>query len=346
MLYEQNTIDNNYLDVDGLKHIDKWRSFTNTLSRFHNTNVKKGFGPSRQHYSLIDRTQSIPSIIKTHIDPTQLIPTGPPSGFDFLDICLARANEFLKTGKHINVLWSGGVDSTLVLFSLMRQAQNIDQLSIICTFESIIESGGMFDSIIKNSGIRIKFDQTRCNTNLPYSYDSEDLTQIYITGQCADQLFGAPKFLKPPDDLVIEMPENLKYPWYSIYEQNLLDLVEPTLKFSQRPIETIYDIRWWMLFNYTWTTVLYDDCVDRPVGVANRINCFYATQDFQKWAMHTPTYYENNEEYKGVMKQSLARLMDYPYYIKNKRKTMSYTWHKNKNWFLLDKNFKTYYVDN
>jgi hypothetical protein len=337
LLHKENKINENYLDIEGLKHIDKWRSFVDTLSNLNNENVSIGHGPSRAAYSLVDRTQSIPSIIKTHIDEDQLIPNGNPSSLDILDICLARADELLKTGKHINVLWSGGVDSTVMLFSLIRQAQNIDQLSIICTFESIIESGGLFDSAIKNSGIRIKFDQTRCNTNLPYSYDVEDSTQIYVTGQCADQLFGAPKFLKIPGI-------NLTDPWYSGYNQNLIDLIEPSLKYSRRPIETVNDLRWWALFNYTWTTVLYDDCIDRPDGLARRISSFYATPDFQKWAMHTPTYYDSVEEYKGPMKQALSQLIDYPYYIKHKRKTMSYTWRKNKNWYLLDKNFKTYYT--
>jgi hypothetical protein len=337
LLHNENKINENYLDIEGLKHIDKWRSFVDTLSHLNNVNVSKGYGPSRIAYSLIDRTRSIPSIIKTHVDEDQLIPSGEPSSLDILDICLARADELLKTGKHINILWSGGVDSTVALFSLMRQAQNIDQISIICTFESIIESGGLFDSVIKNSGIRIKFDQTRGNTNLPYSYDIEDPTQIYVTGQCADQLFSATKFLKISDI-------SLTDPWYSAYDQSFLDLIEPSLKFSHRPIETVNDLRWWSLFNYTWTTVLYDDCVDRPVDLANRISSFYATPDFQKWSIHTPTYYNADEEYKGPMKQALSQLIDYPYYIKYKRKTMSYTWRKNKNWYLLDKNFKTYYT--
>jgi len=336
-LYRRDKLSQYYLDLEGVKHIDKWQSIADLFISIREQRTQLGLRPNRTTWSFIDRTKSTPSFIKTHIDDNQLIPVGNPKSLNILDICLDRADELLNTDRHINILWSGGIDSTLALFSLMRQARHIDQLSIVCTFESIVESGSMFDSVIKNSGIRIKFDQTRGNTNLPYSYDIEDPTQIYVTGQCADQLFGAPKFLKIPGI-------SLTDPWYSGYDQSLLDLIEPSLKFSHRPIETVNDLRWWSLFNYTWTTVLYDDCVSRPNGLATRINSFYATPDFQKWAMHTPTYYDITEEYKGPMKQALSQLIDYPYYIKYKRKGMSYTWRKNKNWYLLDKNFKTYYT--
>jgi len=343
-IYDQGKIDNLYIDSNGEHHLAKWRSVAKLLIDIKDKRMQLGMVASRFAYSFIDRTKSTPSLIQTHIDDDQLIPLGKPKSLNILDICLDRADELLKTNKKINIMWSGGVDSTLALFSLIRQARNIDQLNIVCTFESVIESGGMFDSIIKNSGIRIKFDQTRCNTDLPFSYDSEDPSQIYVSGQCADQMFGAPAFLKIPEAVDTNA-------WHSMYDQNFLDLLEPTLKFSERPIETIYDLRWWAMFNFGWTTVLYDDHIGRPPHQGNRIKSFYATPEFQRWSIHTPTYYEtpisydNPEKYKTPMKQALSCLVDYPYYIKNKGKGLSFTWKKNHNWYLLDRNFKTYYTD-
>jgi len=343
-LYNRGKIDKQYLDPEGEKHLAKWQSIADLLIGISNNRIKQGLRASRLAWSFIDRTKLTPSFVKTHIDDNQLIPTGKPKSLNILDICLDRADELLKTNKHINILWSGGVDSTLVLFSLIRQARNIDQLSIVCTFESVIESGSMFDSVIKNSGIRIKFDQTRCNCDQPYTYDYEDPTQIYVSGQCGDQLFGAPAFLKMPG--IDELGS-----WDSIYDQTLLELIEPTLKFSERPIETINDFRWWAMFNFGWTTVLYDDCIGRSPQLAERINAFYATPEFQRWAIHTPSYYDtpisydDPVEYKVPLKQALSHLLDYPYYIKNKGKGMSTAWKKHPDWYLLDRNFKTYYTD-
>jgi hypothetical protein len=348
-LYEKDQIDRLYIDINGEKHFSKWKSASDLLIEIKSQRLSNGLPSSRSSWSFIDRTGSVPSIIQTHIDDEQLIPTGKPKSLDILDICLERASELLNTGKHITVLWSGGVDSTLALFSLIRQASNLDQLSILCTFESILESGGLFDSVIKNSGIRIKFDTTRYSTDMPFSYDSEDLTQIYITGQCADQLYGAPAFLKSS-----ESDDNI--PWYNwyvrdTYNQNFLELIEPTIKYSERPIETVHDLRWWAMFNYGWTTVLYDDLIGRPAALASRIKSFYATPEFQRWAIHTPTYYENPVtyddpiKYKVPLKRALNYLLDYPPYVINKGKGVSIAWKKHPNWYLLDRNFKTYYID-
>jgi hypothetical protein len=343
-LYRRGKLGQYYLDPEGVKHIDKWQSIADLFISIRKHRTQLGLRPNRTTWSFVDRTKSTPSFIKTHIDDNQLIPVGKPKSLNILDICLDRADELLNTNKHINILWSGGIDSTLALFSLIRQARNIDQLSIVCTFESVIESGSMFDSVIKNSGIRIKFDQTRSNCIQPYTYDNEDSTQLYVSGQCGDQLIGAPGFLKIPGS-------NDSDSWDSLYDQNILDLIEPTLKFSERPIETIDDFRWWTMFNFGWTSVLYDDCIGRSPQLAKRINAFYATSEFQKWAIHTPTYYDTPISYddpskcKVPLKQALSCLVDSPYYIENKVKLSSVTWRKPPNWYLVDKNFNTYYTN-
>lgn len=331
-LYKTDQLDKEIVNPDGERYVNQWVAFIIELMRI------RGASPTRINFGYVDRTATVPSIVKTHIPTDQLIPSGQPASFDYLDICLQRAQQLLDTNKHINVLWSGGLDSTVALFSFLRQAKHLDQLSIICTFESILESGKLFDSTIRNSGVRIKFDQTRNECNLPYSYDSEDLDQLYINGQCGDQLFGPARSMHQsgvgPDDH-----------WSKGFSKSFLDIIEPSIKFSPRPINTVRDMRWWLFFNHTWTTVLYDDCIERPAHVARRIRAFYATPEFQRWSMHTPSYYERTDQYRWPAKQALSQLIDYPYYIQHKKKSLSYTWNKNINWCMLDKNFKTYYVD-
>ena len=61
-----------------------------------------------------------------------------------------RCIELLSTGKQINVAWSGGIDSTFVLFSLYNYANDKSQISVYGTYNSIIESGDLFDRFIKN----------------------------------------------------------------------------------------------------------------------------------------------------------------------------------------------------
>lgn len=335
-LYHSNRLSESHINQFGEKYANNWEAFSNLLINLSQERVKAGLYPGRTSFSFIDRTKTVPSLVITHMDQDQFIPLDKPKSLDILDICLNRAEELLNTNKNINILWSGGLDSTLVLFSLLRTAKNIDQLSIVCTFESILESGGLFDNIIKKSGIRIKLDQTRFNSKFSFTYDDEDPSQLYITGHCADQLFGADFFMNSSEKVQTD-------PWYYGYDKKLLDLVEPSIKHSQRPIETIYDFRWWCAFNYTWLNALYDECVDRPRQLCQRIHSFYAIPEFQKWAIHTPSYYENRDKVKYPLKEALSKLVDYPYYVNNKGKTQSFTWVKSSNWYMMDKDFNNYY---
>lgn len=330
-LYKTGRLDESLINTNAEHHVDRWISLLLEMMRM------RGSAPTRVNFSYVDRTQSVPSIVNTHTPSDQLIPLGPPSESDYLDICLLRARELLDTNKHINILWSGGLDSTVALFSFLHQVRDIDQLSVICTFESILESGKLFDSYIKATGVRIKFDQTRGECGIPYSYDHEDPQQLYVTGCCGDQLFGPAKSLHRPGIQATD-------PWHHGFSRDILDVIEPSMRFSARPIETVRDLRWWLFFNYTWTTVLYDDCRDRPADVSERIRAFYATQEFQRWSMHTPTYHERTDQYRWPAKKALSQLVDYPYYIENKKKSLSDTWSKNKRWYMLDRDFKNYYI--
>jgi hypothetical protein len=326
--YKKHQLEPWAVNPDAHLYIDRWIKFALDLRGSHYRHLRTSF-------SFIDRTGAVPSVVNTYLPEDQKIPLGPPKHMDFLDNCLSRAQEFLDTGKQINVLWSGGLDSTVMLFSLLRQAQHRDQVNVMCTFESILESGSMFDSFVKNAGVRIKFDQTKLEYHLPYSYDHEDTTQLYVTGECGDQLFSPPFFCVPAN-------ANRLDPWQQWATQDFLNIVEPSIKFSERPIETVRDLSWWTMFNHTWTTVLYDELVGLPAQVAQRIHPFYGTSEFQRWAIHTPTYYQHIDQYRWAEKQALAQLIDYPYYQQHKRKNLSATWFEHPSWYMLDKNFKVY----
>ena len=330
ILYRQGKLENDILHPDSDSHIDTWNKFAMELMRI------RGTSPTRINFSYIDRTGAVPSFINTYIPHDRLIPAGPPQYSDYIDICKSRARELLATGKQINVMWSGGLDSTVALFALIDQASNLDQINVLCTFESILEAGSLFDQYLKNSKIRLKFEQTRFECNLPYSYDQEDPTQLYVNGQCGDQLFGPKTSLSVPG-------VSLTDPWYNAYKKDFMDLIAPSVKFSARPIETVRDLKWWLFFNHTWTTVIHDSMLDRPTDVNRRTHAFYATPEFQRWAITTPTYYEDTEQYRWPAKQALSQLINCDYYVKNKTKSLSSTWKHRQDWYAMDSEFKTLY---
>ena len=348
--YKTGALDPAFINHHAVNHLDKWVAFQIELIRMHQA-VKHHGQKTALSYSWVDRTLSVPSVLDVYISPDQLIPTGPPSSYDYLDICLARARQLLDTNRHINVLWSGGVDSTVALCSLLHQAQHRDQISVLCTFESILESGSLFDSVIKKTGVRIKLDQTRCDRHLPWSHDHEDPDQLYITGQCGDHMFGPPgPWIQPLSVYTRDRWWENRWwedPW-DVLPRAILDIVEPSLAHCPRPIETVRDMRWWILFNYCWLSPLYNNTIDKPASIATRIRAFYATEEFQRWTMHTPTYYEHRDQYRWPAKNVLTQLIDCKYYTKHKKKVVSMVWTRKflPFWYMTDQNFKHYYIDN
>lgn len=307
----------------------KWNNFAKAIIK---TQLHRG----RIDFGYIDRSGTVPSLMPVSFDPLpqtdHLYRTK-----NYVDVCLSRAQELLNTGRHINILWSGGLDSSLALFALLRQATNIDQLSVICTFNSIVESGKMFDQLIVPSGVRVKFDVTALNVDCNYCYDEEDPSQLYVNGHCGDQMFG-PR---------ISMTDSNVRPtdhWSGAYDPAILDVLEPTFKHSARSIETVRDARWWMFFNFTWTTVYYDNAIGRQPNMAARIIPFYGSDSFQTWAVNTDTWYSQDQGYRTPARKALSQLIDYQYYIDHKEKVWSLSWLPNAKWYAIDKDFKTYYT--
>lgn len=331
--YGRGKIDSSLINPLGEQKFNAWVEFLLTLVKIN----RQKLYPSRFDFMWFDRTNSFPSLPMVNILPHHCVPKGPPISLDLLDICMTRATQLLNMNRHINVMWSGGIDSTLALFSLLRASTNLDQLSVMCTFESILESGSMFDRHLRNSGVRIKFDRTRIDQRQPYSHDIEDPSQIYITGQCGDQLFG-------PD--IRYLGPNIKpdTPWFDHNDRTILDIVAPSIKHSARPIENSRDFVWWLFFNFTWTTVTYDNAINRPNDLGPRIIGFFDDPEFQKWALHTDTYYINDHGPKHPAKTAIKSLVDFDFYINNKRKLCSQTWSKQMNWLYLDANYTTHYL--
>jgi len=54
----------------------------------------------------------------------------------FAELCRSRANRIINKGKKINLLWSGGADSSLVLLLFREQGIDPDQLRILASVDS------------------------------------------------------------------------------------------------------------------------------------------------------------------------------------------------------------------
>ena len=134
----------------------------------------------------------------------------------FKQICEERSVQLLNTGKRLNILWSGGIDSTVVLFSLMNKANDLSQIRVILTTDSIIESGNMFDRLIKDKLDYILQINKKSREKLFDEKFTDVNNDLIITGCGADEL-NTTKRLKT-------IPTDRKY-----FNLNYEDVISPLL---------------------------------------------------------------------------------------------------------------------
>ncbi len=258
----------------------------------------------------------------------------------FHEVAERRAKELLSTGKKINVMWSGGIDSTYILYILKEFAVDKDQVRVFGTYNSIIESGDLFDSKIKNDFL---FD-IRVGARNNFSFHNTD-DSIFVSGMCGNQLFG------PTDDMfatgdkamfhhTLGNKETIYESYIGNVNEDLLEFLNPIIQTSPRKIETIADLRWYCIFNLDWYTAIYEHKILLSPEKAKMIHGFFDSTEFQQWAISTNEPFTkvkgDSSTHRWQMRDFLAdRGMQH--YARNKAKKIStFSIHEPEWLFLLD----------
>jgi len=210
-----------------------------------------------------DRTGTIPHYFKFHEGSP--LPKLKPMTSTFAEICDNRAKEILSKGERINLLWSGGLDSTNAFFCFDKYKPK-DQLKIYLTYNSIVESGGLFDKHIKG-----KYEY-QLDTPAPMQDRTFD-DNLFVTGGIGGQLFGLEYKLTS---------ENINKPYQEIVSEKEVNFLEPVFKNFPVPVKTYSEFIWFILFNFKYVGG------NREISKGNyikRLLAFYDTEDFQLWSM-------------------------------------------------------------
>ena len=260
----------------------------------------------------------------------------------FANICFERAKYLLEQNKTINIYWSGGLDSTTMLFVFLQQRKYKEQIVVYMNYNSILESGYVFETFIKDNFL-YKLSTVKTE-NLFFNKD-----EIYLTGHPADQIsFGSHvntyfnknlENLKPDSDFKNHVDENL-YNW-----------MKPSIENFSKPIKTVSDFSWFWGFNYRWQNAclcLFHLIRNSNLGKEYRevVRGFYDNDDFQRWSMRGAEIEINNMNSKPYMRNliySIGReqISDY---VKNKNRNPSTYVNYNRNYLFTDENFKNVYV--
>lgn len=251
----------------------------------------------------VDRTGTIKLPIHTKV----LFPMPAYRRFStsFEDVCNARARQILvrseETGLPIFIFWSGGIDSTLALISLLKMSSDEQKkrLTVLLSEESIEENPRFFEEHIRG---RLTY-----TPGTMFSY-MIGLPRLLINGEHNDQIFGSDimeSVIKRFGPAIINAPLDLNV-IRTFFSEKLGD--EKDAEFFVRlfdrlahaapvPIDTTHNFFWWINFSMKWQTVsmrslAYAAKRNFPLVTAEYIERhyipFYNTDEFQLWSMNNP----------------------------------------------------------
>jgi hypothetical protein len=249
----------------------------------------------------IDRTGSFSlPLATTSLFP---LPSLRPFSKTYETICDERAVELLARAEKLDcslyVFWSGGIDSTLVLVSLLKNAtpEQRERLVVLMSEESIIENPNFYRDHI-HGVLRRESSHV-----FPYLLGTNN---FFVNGEHNDQLFGAElcgQFMNHYGEAVIHKryARNLFVSFFThkVGDANLavwyVDLLEGLAERAPIGLSTNHDIIWWFNFVAHWQsvfmrTLLYTaernkDLISKEY-ITSRYAPFYSTDDFQLWSMN------------------------------------------------------------
>ena len=289
---------------------------------------------------MYDRTGSIPHFLNIDSEYSK-IPTGNCTK-SFKQIAEERAKYLISLNEPINVSWSGGLDSTFVLFCLLNYVKDRDQITVYGTYNSVIESGYMFDRYIKD---RVKYS---IKVNSSNNYENNE---VYVTGASSNQLFQPSLRYSHNRDNILNLhntefiEKNYTRNIEDTINDKILQFIKPSLDNFPKQIKTLQELRWFINFNYCW----YNNSAHHKIGVNNpNIISFFDTDDFQRWSIYNtdePSRIGDYSDERWQIRELIAEYTGDKLYAKNKRKNVSVLSPVEPNWLFLLSDYSNIYLE-
>jgi hypothetical protein len=259
----------------------------------------------------VDRTGTCTGPFKTAILPEHKLNFFQPKDVDLEQVLYTRAEEIISFNKKIFLAWSGGIDSTLCLLSLISAGVKKDQLVIAMNNDGIRENPFFYKKFILPNFKLIsseKFSQL-------LKYNSMD--GIFINGDPADALLGidfAVSIYKKFGSEFLSLPCSRKNitEYFRSMKMNeqasncWFDFFISSKDRSSRALETVYDFSWWCTFNHRWQTAN-EKIRTRYEKDVNYIK-FFNTDEFVYWASTYPlTEIKKYSDFKKPFKEIIFK---------------------------------------
>jgi hypothetical protein len=227
------------------------------------------------------------------------IPDIDNSELDFGRVIESIAEQFCKhatqSGKKVYICWSGGIDSTSILVSLLKVAspEFLKNLTVLYSSSSLVENAYFFSRFIDK---KLQAENIDTFSVTPDNHDKI----IMLDGEAGNQVMGQTSIHKL---IYAGRLDLLNQDWRTIKNMNQLllgatdfavDLIKESIKYSPVPIETGCDFVWWTNFNFKFDDVM----LRKALNYTQHLNAtqsklfyeqglyrFYAHPEMQIWSM-------------------------------------------------------------
>ena len=183
-----------------------------------------------------DRTCTVRQPWRLYQDRSWIMPTGHLS----LDQCFkTRVSELMSTNQKLNLMWSGGIDSTAMLVGFLNHCDNLSQIRIICSTASMKENPFFYLLLEKNQLIEIV--DFGGDTYLHQNFDG-----LFISADGADDITASLDW-----SFIEEVGyDGLQKSWKDLFfnKTNSVEFVnfcESYFQHAGRDIISVLDARWW-----------------------------------------------------------------------------------------------------
>ena len=244
----------------------------------------------------------------------------------FYDACINRAEELWNEvgDKPITLFWSGGMDSTVALFSFLETKPKNQSLVIRFTKHAIEEYAWLYDKMCGWNHDAISLNQVS-EYDLFRCFDDD--STMFVHGNNIDCLFGS--------SVTRYRPEAVDEHWTSIQDWNIIwnvseddkaskdlsinkdkekrnhvmEFLNEHVKNSPYEVETVFDLYWWLNFSLKWHWLVY--CY--PTNYLNSPNLksqndFANGKDLQVWSIMN-----KDKKHKGTWLSYEYELKDFIY---------------------------------
>lgn len=225
----------------------------------------------------------------------------PEFNMSFADATDLRYQQLARTHwtKPWLVLWSGGVDSTVILSSILKNstAEDRKNIHVACNRISVYEYPEFYYKHVAPNFNVIDSSSIAINQSLLDQYyviDGEPADQLFIAGSAQNILFSDPESLSnnlrtQPDQLLDILTQTVDRDFAVWHYETMLANINSTVI----PAETYYDFFWWHAFNWMWPSICLRSLATQTdtstVAVQAYLDNFihwFNTPEYQQWSMH------------------------------------------------------------